>query len=246
MVEHIIMNNDLSQTQKKSKSIILTGAAGNLGIVVTKHLLNLGHKVIAVLHEEASKQKLPVNTNLDTAVVNLASESETENFINQLIEKYLKIDAVVMLAGGFAMGNITKTSITQIKEQISLNFDTAYNVVRPVYDHMMKNNSGRLIFIGSRPAIKPTDGKNMIAYGLSKSMLFKLAEYINADAKGKKIDATVIVPSTIDTDANRRSMPDADFSKWVKPEAIAETIGFLLSEPASALRETVLKMYGNG
>ena len=246
MVEHIIMNNDLSQTQKKSKSIIITGAAGNLGIVVTKHLLNLGHKVIAVLHEEASKQKLPVNTNLDTAVVNLASESETENFINQLIEKYLKIDAVVMLAGGFAMGNITKTSITQIKEQISLNFDTAYNVVRPVYDHMMKNNSGRLIFIGSRPAIKPTDGKNMIAYGLSKSMLFKLAEYINADAKGKKIDATVIVPSTIDTDANRRSMPDADFSKWVKPEAIAETIGFLLSEPASALRETVLKMYGNG
>ena len=240
------MNNDLSQTQKKSKSIIITGAAGNLGIVVTKHLLNLGHKVIAVLHEEASKQKLPVNTNLDTAVVNLASESETENFINQLIEKYLKIDAVVMLAGGFAMGNITKTSITQIKEQISLNFDTAYNVVRPVYDHMMKNNSGRLIFIGSRPAIKPTDGKNMIAYGLSKSMLFKLAEYINADAKGKKIDATVIVPSTIDTDANRRSMPDADFSKWVKPEAIAETIGFLLSEPASALRETVLKMYGNG
>src|SRR5688572_30617680 len=172
------MNNDLSQSQKNSKTIILTGASGNLGMVVTQHLLNLGHKVIAVLHDEASKQKLPVNTNLDTAVVNLANDSETDNFINKHIEKYLKIDAVIMLAGGFAMGNITKTSITQIKEQISLNFDTAYNIVRPVYDHMMKNKNGRLIFIGSRPAIKPTDGKNMIAYGLSKSMLFKLAEYI--------------------------------------------------------------------
>ena len=240
------MKTDPTLSPINSRTVIITGAAGNLGIVVTKHLLDHGYNVIAVLHDESSKEKLPMNANLDSEVVNLSSEIETANLINKVIEKYLKVDAVIMLAGGFAMGNIIKTSITQIKEQISLNFDTAYNVVRPVYDHMLENNSGRLIFIGSRPAIKPADGKNMIAYGLSKSMLFKLAEYINADAKGKNINASVIVPSTIDTEANRRSMPDADFSKWVKPQAIAETIGFLLSEPASALRETVLKMYGNG
>ncbi|MGZ5190749.1 MAG: SDR family NAD(P)-dependent oxidoreductase [Flavisolibacter sp.] len=239
------MSNDHTLSQTNSKTVIITGATGNLGIVVTKQLLSEGHKVIAVLHEESSQEKLPMNAHLDSQVVDLINESETENFIKKIIEKYNRIDAVIMLAGGFTMGNITKTSSSQIKEQISLNFETAYNIVRPVYDHMLKNNYGRFVFIGARPAIKPTDGKNMIAYGLSKSMLFKLAEYINAEAKSKNINATVIVPSTIDTAANRKSMPDADPAKWVKPEGIAETIGFLLSEPASALRETVLKMYNN-
>ena len=239
------MSPELSSSQKNSKTVIITGAAGNLGAVVSDHLLSKGYNIVAVLHDEASKDKLPVHDLLDLRVIDLVNETETEGLIEEIIEKNKRIDAVIMLAGGFTMGNITKTGSTRIKEQISLNFETAYNIVRPVYDHMIKSNYGRFVFIGARPAIKPTDGKNMIAYGLSKSFLFKLAEYINADVKGKNINASVIVPCTIDTEANRKSMPDADFAKWVKPEAIAETIGFVLSEPASALRETVLKMYGN-
>lgn len=232
-------------TSVAAKTIIITGATGNLGRIVSKHLLSKGHTIIAVVHDAASLEKLEVNAMQDGYVADLEDETETEKFVRGVIEKYKTIDAVLMLAGGFTMGKITETSSTQIKEQLKLNFDTAYHVVRPLYQHMLHNNYGRFIFIGARPAIKPADGKNMIAYSLSKSMLFKLAEYINADAKGKNIDATVIVPSTIDTDANRKSMPDADFSKWVQPEAIAETIDFLLSKPATILRETVLKMYNN-
>jgi NADP-dependent 3-hydroxy acid dehydrogenase YdfG len=227
------------------KTIVVTGASGNLGLVVTKYLLSKGHTIIAVVHDASSIQKMDANPNLTSHVVDLENEIETEKFIKDILVKYKTIDAAIMLAGGFTMGNITKTNSGLIKEQIRLNFDTAYHVVQPVYYHMLQNNFGRFIFIGARPAIKPSDGKNMIAYGLSKSLLFKLAEYINADAKGKNIDAAVIVPSTIDTESNRKAMPDADPSKWVKPEAIAETIEFLLSPSAAAFRETVLKMYNN-
>ena len=110
---------------------------------------------------------------------------------------------------------------------------------------MVENNFGRIVFIGARPALKAEAGKSLIAYGLSKSLLFKLAEYINADAKGKNITASVLAPSTIDTPPNRKSMPDTDPSKWVKPEALAEIMEFIVSDKSSALRETVLKVYNN-
>jgi NAD(P)-dependent dehydrogenase (short-subunit alcohol dehydrogenase family) len=85
----------------------------------------------------------------------------------------------------------------------------------------------------------------MIAYGLSKSLLFKLADYLNAEAKGKNVTVTVVAPSTLDTELNRKSMPDADPEKWVKPAALAEILEFVVSDSAMPLRETVLKVYNN-
>ena len=82
-----------------------------------------------------------------------------------------------------------------------------------------------------------------MAYALSKRLVFALSDFINAYGKGKQIHSTVIVPSTIDTPANRKSMPDADFSKWVTADAISETIGFLFNESGSQVREGVIKMY---
>jgi NAD(P)-dependent dehydrogenase (short-subunit alcohol dehydrogenase family) len=110
---------------------------------------------------------------------------------------------------------------------------------------MKENGSGRIVFIGSRPALEAKAGKELIAYGLSKSLLFKLAEYINAEAKGKNVTATVVVPSTIDTPLNRKNMPDANPDKWVKPEALANILEFIVSDKSSPLRETVLKVYNN-
>jgi NAD(P)-dependent dehydrogenase (short-subunit alcohol dehydrogenase family) len=110
---------------------------------------------------------------------------------------------------------------------------------------MLENNSGRLVFIGSRPALEAKYGKNLIAYGLSKSLLFKLAEYINEEAKGKNVTATVIAPSTLDTPQNRQSMPDVNPNIWVQPEALAEILEFIVSEKALPLREPIFKVYNN-
>jgi NAD(P)-dependent dehydrogenase (short-subunit alcohol dehydrogenase family) len=227
------------------KTVIITGANGGLGTAVTKNFLSKSYKVIATVRKEEDKKELPQNENLKVEVIDLTQEEETEQFVKKIIDQHHIIDGALLLVGGFAMGDIAATKSGDIKKQINLNFDTAYHVTRPLFRHMMENNNGKIVFVGARPALQATAGKSLIAYGLSKSLLFKLAEYLNAEAKGKSVTVSVITPSTIDTEPNRKSMPDADFEKWVKPEALAEVLEFLISEKGNVLRETVLKVYNN-
>ena len=128
-------------------------------------------------------------------------------------------------------------------KQYRLNFETAYNVARPVFVQMMKQGAGRIFLVGSRPGLDMSNANGMVAYGLGKSLIFRLAELMNAEAKGTNVVTSVIVPSTIDTPQNRQSMPDADFTKWVTPESIAAIIFFHTTVAAAALRDPVVKMY---
>jgi len=227
------------------KTVIITGANGNLGSAVTKTFLEKGYHVVATVMAEAMITDLPPHQNLEVQVVNLADEAVAASFVQAVVTKYQTVDAALMLVGGFAMGNIAATAITDIQQQIALNFETAYHITRPLFQHMMETGNGRLVFIGARPAIEASQGKNLIAYGLSKSLLFKLAEYLNEEAKGKNVTATVVAPSTLDTPLNRKSMPDVDPSVWVKPSDLAEILEFVVSEKSAALRESVLKVYNN-
>jgi len=140
-------------------------------------------------------------------------------------------------------GAETKTS--DIAKQYKLNFETAYNIARPIFVQMLKQNSGRIFIIGSKPGLNAMNGKGMVAYGLAKSLIFRLAELMNEEAKGKNVVTSVVIPSTIDTPQNRKSMPDADPAKWVKPEAIADVIYFYCTDEAVVLRESLIKVYNN-
>jgi NAD(P)-dependent dehydrogenase (short-subunit alcohol dehydrogenase family) len=228
------------------RTVIITGANGNLGTTVTNAFLAKDYKVIATVRKDEDLAELPQHKNLQAVVIDLTTEEETAQFVQEVIKEHGAIDGALLLVGGFAMGNIGTTGSQDIKKQITLNFDTAYHVARPLFGHMMQRKTGRIILIGARPALQPSAGKNLVAYGLSKSMLFKLAEYLNAEARGTDVTVSVLAPSTIDTEPNRRSMPDADFDKWVKPGALAEVMEFLVSGKGDPLRETVLKVYGNG
>jgi NAD(P)-dependent dehydrogenase (short-subunit alcohol dehydrogenase family) len=226
------------------KTVIITGANGNLGVAVTNHFLDAGYKVIATVRNEEGRSELPQHGNLHVSVVNLSDESATSAFASDIISKHGKIDALLMLVGGFAMGNIKDTDASALRKQFALNFETAYFIARPIFEHMLDKRYGRLIFIGSRPALEASAGKHVVAYALSKSLLFKLAEFMNAEGKGKNVTATVVAPSTIDTPVNRKEMPDADADKWVKPEALAAVLEFIISGKGEPLREAVLKVYG--
>lgn len=227
------------------KTVIITGANGNLGMAVTREFLGKGYRVVATVLHESMKADFPAHDSLILSVADLGNEAAAAGFVQSVIEQYGTVTAGLLLVGGFAMGGICTTSSSMIEQQIALNFTTAYHVARPLFQHMMLQKAGRLIFIGARPAIEPSQGKNLMAYGLSKSMLFTLAEFLNAEAKGTNVTATVVAPSTLDTPLNRKSMPDTDPEIWVKPHALAEILSFIVSEQGVPLRETVLKVYNN-
>ena len=227
------------------KSIIITGANGNLGTAVVKKFLDEGYKVIALDHTNDQLDFASGNSNFEFKTVDLGNEETATSFVKETIAKYQKIDGALLLVGGFAMGTIETTTGADIDKMISLNFKTAYYISRPLYQHMMTNGYGRLVFIGARPALKPEQGKGVIAYALSKSLLFKLAEFLNAEAKGKNVVVSVVAPSTIDTPQNRKSMPEAKPDNWVKGEQIAEVLEFICSDKGSPLREPVFKVYNN-
>ncbi len=227
------------------KTVIITGANGNLGTAVTSEFLNKNHRVIATVSNEKAATDFAGHPNLDVVIVDLTNEMQSESFIRDCIQKYQNIDAALLLVGGFAMGDISSTTGDDLLKQIKLNFETAYYITRPLFQHLMNNKRGSIVFIGARPAINAGQGKDLIAYSLSKSLLFKLAEFLNESAKAVNVSVSVVVPSTLDTALNRKSMPDINPENWVKPSEIAETLEFLVSDKSKALKEPVLKMYNN-
>lgn len=226
-----------------AKKAIVTGASGNMGQAVVNKFLSEGYSVVGTVVPN-DKAKLEIDNNhFEKVVVDLMSEQSSNEFVQGAIKKHGSIDVAVLTVGGFAMGKVADTSLSDIQQQFKLNFETAYNVARPVFNQMMSQGSGRIFLIGSRPGLDARNGKGMVAYGLAKSLVFRLAELMNDEAKGKDVVVNVIVPSTIDTPQNRESMPDANPDNWVKPEAIAEVIYFYSSDKADALREPVIKVY---
>jgi NAD(P)-dependent dehydrogenase (short-subunit alcohol dehydrogenase family) len=227
------------------KTAIVTGASGNMGQAVIKKFIDEGYKVIGTtIPNDPVPMDFPEDK-LEKVVVDLMNEDDAAKFVENMIIKYGSVDAAVLTVGGFAMGSITETKTSDIAKQYKLNFETAYNAARPIFVQMLKQNSGRIFIIGSRPGLDAKSGKGMVAYGLAKSLIFRLAELMNDEAKGKNVVTSVVVPSTIDTPQNRKAMPDADPSKWVKPEAIADAIYFYCTDAAAVLREPIIKVYNN-
>ncbi|MEO6668497.1 MAG: SDR family NAD(P)-dependent oxidoreductase, partial [Ferruginibacter sp.] len=213
------------------------------GQAIVKKFLNEGFYVVGTI--VPTEPVFTDHSNFEKIVVDLMSEEAAEKAIKAIISKNKTIDGAVLTVGGFAMGKVADTRSADILNQYKLNFETAYHVARPVFTQMMQQGYGRIFLVGSRPGLTARNGKGMIAYGLSKSLIFRLAELMNDEAKGTDVVTCVLVPSTIDTPQNRKSMPDADFSSWVKAESIAETVYFYCTDAAAAIREPVIKLYNN-
>lgn len=224
------------------KVVLITGATGNLGSAVVKEFLQADYKVVGTVEPGQLPKE---NDGVKYVEADLSKEKPAAATVKEVVEKYGRLDAAIMLVGGFAMGNIENTGADELDKMFSLNFKTAFFTAKPAFEQMKKNGGGRLVFIGAKPAIEPTASRETLAYGLSKSLIFQLSSVLNETGRKEGITSSVVVPSIIDTPPNRKSMPDADFSKWVKPEKIAKTIAFICSEEGDALRQGVYKVYGD-
>ena len=227
------------------KTAIVTGASGNLGQAVVKKFIREGYFVIGtVIPNDPIALDYPAE-GFEKVIVDLFNEEDAQRFVESVISKHGGIEVAVLTVGGFAAGKIAETTTADISKQYKLNFETVYNIARPSFRQMLKQNSGRIYIIGSRPGLDAKYGKGMVAYGLAKSLVFRLAELLNDEAKGQNVVTSVVVPSTIDTEINRKAMPGANYNDWVKAEQIADVIYYYSTDTASALSEPVIKVYNN-
>lgn len=226
--------------------VIITGAKGNLGKATVRQFIEEGYHVVATVSSGNSLGYLQDHPSLTVFPVNVLDADQSAQLVKEVTLRFGEIHSVFMLVGTYISGTFEETGLDALDKMINMNFKSAYTIAQPAFRQMMKQKSGgRLVFIGARPAIQPEEARTAVAYALSKSLLFRLAESINAESRGRNITAHVIIPSIIDTEVNRASQPEADYSNWVKPEELADVMLYTASGKGAALRETVLKVYGN-
>jgi 3-oxoacyl-[acyl-carrier protein] reductase len=221
------------------KVVVVTGASGALGRVVAEAALAQGARVAGVDH---AGSPLPATGNrIELGGVDLSDAAQAQKAIAAVASHFGRLDALINIAGGFAFETIADGDPETWQRMYALNVLTALNASRSAIPYLAASASGRIVNVGAMAALQA--GPGMGAYAASKAGVHRLTEALAAEWKGK-ITVNAVLPSTIDTPANRASMPKADFGKWVTPEELANVILFLASSAASAITGALLPVSG--
>jgi NAD(P)-dependent dehydrogenase (short-subunit alcohol dehydrogenase family) len=216
------------------KVIMITGAFGGLGRTVTEAFSRAGAKVVAVSRE--LPQRLPEGQLGISADV--TDEASVQGLMREAVQKTTRIDCLINLVGGFAMSPLAETEMSTWSKMLSLNLTSAFLLSREATRLMTQQGSGRIIHVAARAAVDPFPGAG--AYIVSKAGLLALINVLALEVAGSGVKVNGVLPTTIDTPANRQSMPNADPNQWVKPEAIAALLVFLASDEADALNGALI------
>ncbi|BAZ66186.1 MAG: 3-oxoacyl-ACP reductase FabG [Pelatocladus maniniholoensis HA4357-MV3] len=230
----------------KGKHILLTGGTGGLGLGVTPAVLAQGAAAITIpYHNPQEVERLkgilsPADfARINFVSANLVAEASVENIINQM----QKVDVLIHLVGGFAMGKTHEYSLENWKQDFDLNLTTTFLVCKHSLRRMLEHGYGRIVSVGSKGAAEPSG--QLAAYCASKAGVVALTKAIADETKGTNITANVVLPSIIDTPTNRESMGAENADKWVKAESLAQVICFLASEAAKDIRGAAVPVYGS-
>jgi len=226
-----------------NKVALITGAKGGLGGFVTEAFLQAGATVAGV-SRSIQASDFP-NLRFTAISAELASGDAARQLAATVVERWGRIDILVHLVGGFAGGQpVHETDDETLNRMLDMNLKSAFHVARAVLPHMRNQGGGRILAIGSRAAVEPSPDAG--AYAASKAALVSLIRTIAAENKDRCISANVILPGTMDTPANRKSDPGADYSKWVQPSQVANLLITLAADSASQVSGAVLPIYGAG
>src|SRR5690242_14350681 len=223
----------------KEKVIVITGALGALGAVVTETAVARGARVAGIDH--APSQNAATPERIELGGVDLSDAAQAKKAIDAVAAHFGRIDALVNIAGGFTYETVAEGDIKSWQRMYALNVLTALNTSRAAIPHLQASSAGRIVNTGAMGALQA--GAGMGPYAASKAGVHRLTETLAAELKGK-ITVNAVLPSTIDTSANRASMPKADFSKWVTPQELAEVILFLASDAASGVTGALIPVVG--
>ena len=222
------------------KVVVVTGASGALGKVVAEVALARGARVAGVDH--AATQSPAAGNRIELGGVDLTDAAQAKKAIDAAAAHFGRLDALINIAGGFAYETIADGDAQRPGSGcMRSTCSTALNASRAAIPHLAASSAGRIVNVGAMGALQA--GAGMGAYAASKAGVHRLTEALAAELKGK-LTVNAVLPSTIDTPANRASMPKADFAKWVTPQELADVILFLASDAASAVTGALLPVSG--
>ena len=233
----------------EGKVAVVTGGTGGLGRAVSLAFLGQGAKVVVTYQRveewaalEAAAGANP--SNIEGFSVDITNEAAAREFVDGVVAKQGRLDALVNTVGAYAGGLKLWELDTKVwEQQFALNVRSGFAMARAVLPAMLRQKSGALVNVASKAAFDHAAGA--AAYAASKAAAVAMIDSLAADLKGTGVRANSILPSIIDTAANRKAMPDADFSKWPKPEEIARVILFLCSDDAKLIQGAAIPVYGD-
>jgi len=225
-----------------NKVVLITGAKGGLGSFVTQRFLATGAMVVGT-SRSISQADFP-EANFVALPVDFTKAGAVRNAVDSVVSRFGRLDVLVHLLGGFAGGQtVAETDDATWEQMCDLNLTSAFYVLRAAIPHLRKSGKGRIIAIGSLTAVEPHAGLG--AYVTFKAALTILVRTVALENKDAGVTANVILPGTMDTPTNRKSMPGADFSKWVRPGDVADLVLWLADDRAAHITGTAIPVDGS-
>ena len=219
-----------------NRVVVVTGAAGALGQAVVDAFAQGGATL-------AQLDVLPIDNAHYSATCDLTSAADCASAVTSVVEALGRVDVLANIAGGFTMGErVHETSDDTWNFMFNLNAVSVLNMARAVVPAMLAQGGGKVVNVGARAGLRGAG--QMGAYSASKSVVIRLTESLAEELKEEGINVNCVLPSIIDTARNREDMPDADFSRWVAPSALAQVVRFLASSAADPIHGAAIPVEG--
>ncbi len=236
------------------KVVLVAGGTGGLGRVVSLAFVKAGARVIVTFQRPGDLDELKKAATvkwveaegaaLEGDAVDVTDEAEVARLIDGIVARHGRLDCLVNTVGGYAGGvKLWEMETRVFEQQLALNLRAGFVLARAAARVMVKQGNGAIVNVASKAAVDHAAGAS--AYAASKAAAVAMIDCLAADLKGTGVRANSILPSIIDTAANRKAMPKADFAKWPKPEEIGRVILFLCSEEAKLIQGASVPVYGD-
>ena len=225
-----------------ARSVIVTGGFGVLGQAVSEAFARAGDKLARI--DFAASPAMAIDGALDIGGIDLTDTAATEAALAKVVAAHGGLDVLVNVAGGFTWETLDGGSLDSWTRMTAMNLLTAATITKLALPELTRSGAGRIVSIGAGGAVKAAMG--MGAYAASKAGVHRLTEALAEELADAGVTVNAILPSIIDTPTNRKDMPDADFSAWVQPAAIADVIVFLASPAARAITGALIPVTRGG
>lgn len=228
--------------------VLITGATGEFGPNVARAFAAEGARLALTGRKAEAAADLAKELGLgdDRALpvaADVTNAGSVASLVKAVVDKWGRVDVLVNVAGGYKPGKpVHEMEDADLDFMLNLNGRSVFNTCRAVLPHMLAQGSGKIINIGAKAALQA--GRKSLGYAAAKSLVLRLTEALSAEVRDRGINVNAVIPSFIDTETNRKSSPDADYSKWVAPEKLAAVILFLASDAASAINGAAIPVYG--